>query len=102
MLIILSKSLFDCDYGSLVKLASKMVEKGVSVAILHIQDACIAVTLDTYLREFVTSGIEIYVLREDCEVRGLLHKIEDGIRTVDYKGWVDLVMNRHDKVVFWT
>ncbi|MDH5450235.1 MAG: sulfurtransferase complex subunit TusB [Candidatus Bathyarchaeota archaeon] len=102
MLIILRRSLFDCDYESLVKLARKMVEKRVNVAILHIQDASMAVTLDTYLREFLPSGIKIYVLREDCEVRGLLHKVKDGVRTVDYRGWVDLVMNRHDKVVFWT
>ena len=102
MLIILRKSLYDCDYESLVKLASKMIEKRVNVAILHIQDACIAVTLDTYLRQFLSSGIKIYVLREDCEVRGLLHKVKDGVRTVDCRGWVDLVMNKHDKVVFWT
>ena len=102
MLIILRKSLFDCDCKSLVKLASKMVEKRVNVAILHIQDASIAVTLDTYLREILPSGIKIYVLREDCEVRGLLHKIKEGVRPVDYRDWVDLVMNKHDKVVFWT
>ena len=102
MLIILRKSLFGCDYESLVKLASKMVEKRINVAILHIQDASIAVTLDIYLREFLSSRIKIYVLREDCEVRGLLHKMKDRVKIVDYRGWVDLVMNKHDKVVFWT
>jgi sulfur relay protein TusB/DsrH len=101
MLIILSKSPFTSDYESLVKLASKAVEKGEGVAILHIQDACIAVTSDKYLREIAPSEIEIYVLKEDCEARGLLEKIKDRVRTVDYKGWVTLVMNKHDKIVSW-
>jgi len=102
MLIILSKSPFVSDYESLVKLASKAVEKGERVAILHIQDACIAVTLDRYLRKVVSLGIEVYALKEDCEARGLLQKIKNGARTVDYKGWVDLVMNKHNKIVSWT
>jgi len=102
MLIILSKSPFVSDYESLVKLTSKAVEKGERVAILHIQDACIAVTLDRYLRKVVSSGIEVYALKEDCEARGLLQKIKNEARTVDYNGWVDLVMNKHNKIVSWT
>jgi len=90
------------DYESLLKLASKVAEKGESVAILHIQDACITVTSDKYLRKLVTSGIEVYVLKEDCEARGLLRKIKSKVRTVDYKGWVNLVMKKHDKIVSWT
>lgn len=102
MLITLSKSPFTSDYESLVKLVSKAVEKGEKVAILHIQDACIAVTSDRYLKKVMSSGIEVYALRADCEARGLLEKIKSGVRTVDYKGWVDLVMNKHDKVSSWT
>jgi len=102
MLIILSKSPFTGDYGSLVKLASKAVEKDESVAILHIQDACIAVTSDRYLKKLTPLGIEVYALKEDCEARGLLQKIKGDVRTVDYKGWVDLVMKKHDKIVSWT
>jgi len=102
MLIILSKSPFTSDCESLVKLASKAIEKGESVAILHIQDACAAVTSDKYLKKVASSEIEICVLKEDCEARGLLEKIKARIRTVDYKGWVNLVMNEHDKIVSWT
>jgi len=102
MLITLSKSPFVSDYESFVRLVSKAVEKGERVAILHIQDACIAVTLDRYLRKVMSLGVEVYALREDCEARGLLEKIKNGVRTVDYKGWVDLVMNKHDKIVSWT
>jgi tRNA 2-thiouridine synthesizing protein B len=90
------------DYESLVKLVSKAVEKGESVAILHIQDACIAVASDGYLKKVVSSGIEVYALKEDCEARGLLQKIKNKIRIVDYEGWVNLVMNKHDKIVSWT
>jgi len=101
MLIIWSKSLFISDYESLIQLVSRAVEKGENVAILHIQDACTAVTLDRYLKRVIPAGIEVYVLKEDCEARGLLQKIKDEVRVVDYKGWVDLVMNKHDKIVSW-
>ena len=101
MLIILSKSPFISDYESLVKLVSKAVDKGESVAVLHIHDACIAVTSDRYLKKVGSSGVELYALKEDCEARGLLQKIKDEVRTVDYKGWVNLVMNKHDKIVSW-
>jgi len=70
MLIILIKFLSISDYESLVKLVSKAVEKGESVAILHIQDACIAVTSDRYLKKLAPLGIEVYALKEDCEARG--------------------------------
>jgi len=102
MLIIWSKSLFISDYESLIQLVSRAVEKGENVAILHIQDACTAVTLDRYLKRVIPLGIEVYALKEDCEARGLLQKIKNEVRTVDYKGWVDLVMNKHDKIVSWT
>jgi len=102
MLIILSKSSFMSDCESLVRLVSKAVEKGESVAILHIQDACVAVTSDRYLKKLTPLGMEVYALKEDCEARGLLQKIKNGVRIVDYKGWVDLVMKKHDKTVSWT
>lgn len=102
MLVIWSKSPLISDYESLVKLISKAAEKGESVALLHIQDACIAVTLDRYLKKVVSSGVEVYALKEDCEARGLLEKIKNRVITVDYKGWVNLVMNKHDKIVSWT
>ena len=102
MLIILSKSPFMSEYESLLKLVFKVAKKGESVAILHIQDACITVTSDKYLRKLVTSGIEVYVLKEDCEARGLLPKIKNNVRTVNYKGWVNLMMNKHEKIISWT
>lgn len=101
MLIILGKSPFVSDYESLVKLASKAVERGENVAVLHIQDACIAVASDKYLKK-LPLRIEVYALKEDCEARGLLQKIKNVVRTVDYKGWVDLVMKKHNKIVSWT
>ena len=102
MLIILSKSSFASDYESPLKLALKAVGKGERVAILHIQDACIAVASDSYLKKLTSSGIEVYALKEDCEARGLLQKMKNRVRTVDYSGWVNLVMNEHDKIVSWT
>lgn len=102
MLIILSKSQLVNDYDSILKIAKKAREKGKKVAILHIQDACIATTMDEYCERLAEGRIDAYVLRADCEARGLLEKVGRDIKIVDYKGWVRLVMEEHDKVISWT
>lgn len=102
MLIILSKASLVNDYDSILKIAEKIREKGEKVAILHVQDACIAATMDEYCKSLAEGRIDAYVLRSDCEARGLLEKVRRDIKIVDYKGWVRLVMKEHDKVISWT
>lgn len=99
MLIILSKSPSVNCYDSILKIAEKAREK---VAILHIQDACIAATMDEYCERLAEGRINSYVLRADCEARGLLEKVGRDIKAIDYKEWVDLLMKKHDKIVSWT
>jgi len=102
VLVVLNKSpSFDC-YDSILKIAERLVKKGEEVAVLHIQDACIAVTLNEHCKRLQEKGIEAYVLRADCEARGLLDKVGSNIKIVDYNEWVRLLMNEHDKVVSWT
>jgi sulfur relay protein TusB/DsrH len=99
MLIILSKSPSVNGYDSILKIAEKAREK---VAILYIQDACIAATMDEYCERLAEGRINAYALRADCEARGLLEKVGRDIKIVDYKEWVSLVMNEHSRVVSWT
>jgi len=102
MLIIFSKSQSVKGYDSILKIAEKISEKGEKVAILHVQDACIATTMDEYCKRLAEKRIEAYVLRSDCEARGLLGKVGSDVKIVDYKGWVRLVMKEHDKIISWT
>ena len=101
MLIILSKSPFVGSFDSLLRMASKIVEMGEKVGILHIQDACVALTLPQYLRKMTNYKFDLYGLKADCEARGLLKKIDKRVTIVDYQGWVKLVMDKHDKIVSW-
>jgi len=102
MLIIFSKSQSVKGYDSILKIAEKISEKGEKVAILHVQDACIAATMSEYCERLAEERIDAYVLRSDCETRGLLEKVGRDVKIVDYKGWVRLVMQEHDKIISWT
>jgi len=102
LLIILSKSPFLGDYASILDIALRAVQKGEKVGVLHIQGSCIALTSDKYCRKLVDAGINVYTLKADCEARSLLKKVKKGIKIVDYKGWVKLVMDEYEKIVSWT
>jgi len=99
MLIILSKY---PSVDSLLKIVETAQKKGENVAILHIQDACIATTMEEYCERLTEVRINAYVLKADCEARGVLEKVRRDVKIVDYKGWVRLVMNEHNRIVSWT
>lgn len=101
MLIILSKSPFGDSFASVLKIAFEIANKGEKVGILHIQDACITLTLPDHLEEITDERIKLYGLKADCEARGLSKKINKSVRIIDYDGWVKLVMNEYDKIVSW-
>jgi sulfur relay protein TusB/DsrH len=101
LLIILSKSPFSSGFDSILKMASEMAKMGEKVGILHIQDACIALTLPEYIRKIMGHRLKLYGLKADCEARGLLKKVDKRVTTVDYQGWVKLVMDEYDKIVSW-
>jgi len=81
-------------------MASEIVEMGEKVGILHIQDACIALTLPEYIENTANYGLKLYGLRADCEARGL-RKMDKRVAIVDYREWVRLVMDEYDKIVSW-
>jgi len=102
MLIVLSKSPWAENIGFVLEAAEKVKTKGEKVALMHIQDAVIAATLSEYCTRLTDHDVEVYALKADCEVRGLLRKVSPKARVIDYKQWVKLMMNEHDKIVSWT
>jgi sulfur relay protein TusB/DsrH len=101
MLIILSKSPWTSNYGSILEIANKTVENGQKTAVLFIQDACIAATINEYCDKIFENKIDLYALKADCEARGLMDKLRPRVKVIDYKQWVRLLM-MHDKIVSWT
>ena len=101
MLIILSKSPRAENYGSILEIARKAAENGEKVAVLHIQDACIATTINEYCDKLAENKIDIYALKVDCEARGLVGKVKEKVRIIDYKQWVKLVLVEHKNIISW-
>lgn len=102
MLIILNRSPWAENWSFILEIAKKMVDKGEKVAVLHVQDACIAATISEYCDKLADNNVEVYALSADCEARGLLGKVHPKAKTIDYRQWVNLMMNEHDKIVSWT
>jgi len=102
MLIILTKSPWSENYGSLLEIARRAVENGEKVDVLYIQDACIAATINEYSDKLAENEIEVYALKTDCDARGLTGEVSGRVKLIDFKQWVKLVMTEHKKIVSWT
>ena len=70
--------------------------------ILLIEDGVYAATSGTSVAEKIknASGVNFAVLGPDLQARGLESKLADGIKVVDYEGFVNLVAE-HDSVQSW-
>ena len=72
-------------------------------AVLLIEDGVYAAARDTavstQLQEALKS-VSIYALKPDIEARGMQNRVMDGVRLVDYGGFVDLVAE-HSAVQSW-
>ena len=71
-------------------------------SILMIEDGVYAATTGHSIADKIknTSGISFYVLGPDLQARGLENKLADGIKVVDYDGFVDLAAE-HSTVQAW-
>ena len=72
-------------------------------ALLLIEDGVYAAARDTAVAKQVQEALKsvpIYALKPDVEARGMQHRVMDGIRLVDYGGFVDLVAE-HNAVQSW-
>jgi tRNA 2-thiouridine synthesizing protein B len=72
-------------------------------AVLLIEDGVYAAARDTAVSEQVQEALKsvpIYALKPDVEARGLQTRVIDGVRLVDYAGFVDLAAE-HNTVQSW-
>jgi len=72
-------------------------------AVLLIEDGVYAAARDTAVAKQVQEALKsvsIYALKPDLEARGMQNRVMDGVRLVDYGGFVDLVVE-HDAVQSW-
>lgn len=71
-------------------------------SVLLIEDGVYAATTGHAAADKIKNdaGVTFYVLGPDLKARGLENKLADGIKVVDYEGFVDLVAE-HDSVRAW-
>jgi len=72
-------------------------------SLLLIEDGVFAALSGTTFSEKVTEAMKkmnVYVLEPDLNARGVQDRLIDGIKKVDYAGYVDLAIE-HDTVDAW-
>ena len=98
MLHTVNKSPFD---NATLQTCLKFARQG--SAVLLIEDGVYAAAKDTAVSrqmQEALKSVQIYALKPDVEARGLQTRVMDGIRLVDYEGFVDLVVE-HSAVQSW-
>jgi tRNA 2-thiouridine synthesizing protein B len=76
---------------------------GQGSAVLLIEDGVYAATRGTAVSKLVQQALKrvsIYALKPDVEARGMQNRVMEGVRLVDYEGFVDLVAE-HNAVQSW-
>jgi tRNA 2-thiouridine synthesizing protein B len=79
-----------------LEICLKHVKQG--SAVLLIEDGVYAATTGTTVSQRLLDAlatVSIYVLKPDVEARGMQNRLMDGIKLVDYGGFVDLVVEHH-------
>ncbi len=79
----------------------RTVNKGSSVLLIEdgVLGALEGTAISGRIREAM-GDVAIYVLQPDLETRGVADKVMEGIKSVDYGGFVDLTVE-HDVVQSW-
>ena len=98
MLHTVNKAPFEC---STLETCLRFAKPGSTV--LLIEDGVYAAARDTAVSARVRealANVAICALRPDVEARGMQDRVMDGVRLVDYEGFVDLVVG-HDAVQSW-
>ena len=98
MLHTVNKSLFE---HKALEACLKFARQG--SAVLLIEDGVYAAARDTAVAKQVQEAlkrVQVYALKPDIEARGMQNRVMDGVRLVDYGGFVDLVVE-HNAVQSW-
>lgn len=98
MLHTVNKSPFD---HNALETCLKYAKKG--NAVLLIEDGVYAAAKGTAVSKKLQDALKtvpIYALKSDVEARGMQNRVLDGVKLVDYGGFVDLVVE-HNTVQSW-
>ncbi len=97
-LFVLNRSWYDT-----VWLFEQLAFAGDGDSILLIEDAVLAlqspITLGSFLAKCSSSGVVVYALKDDIELRGIENKYPS-ITMLNYSGYVDLVISNGKQVVW--
>nr|MDO8079148.1 sulfurtransferase complex subunit TusB [Candidatus Freyarchaeota archaeon] len=109
-LILVSKSPYitkDNVYAFEASLNLKNMDE--EVGVMLIQDAVLSAIqgqkgqIEELLKTALDAGVNVYVLKPDAAARGIPEeRMIEGVQLVDYGGWVDLTMEKYQKIVSWT
>jgi len=98
MLHTVNKSPFD---HNTLETCLKYVKQG--CAVLLVEDGVYAAAKGTAVSKQLQDALKtvpIYALKPDVEARGMQNRVLDGVKLVDYGGFVDLVAE-HNTVQSW-
>lgn len=100
MLHIVNKSPFQ---NKTLESCLRIAGKAEGVALLLVEDGVYAATKGNSLEGKIIEAarnIQIYALSPDLEARGMQNAVTEGVKLVDYGGFVDLVVE-HSSVQSW-
>jgi tRNA 2-thiouridine synthesizing protein B len=97
------------DVTRVIRTAMSMRKANEDVGIILIQDAVVTgirgITnkFGELLTKALKAGIKIYILGPDAVARGLSQeRVLPGIEFVDYGQWVDIVIEKYERIANWT
>ena len=69
-----------------------------SGAIILLMDASYH-AVDIEIKEKISQGLKVYVLKDDVKRRGLLNMLIEGVKVINYDEFIDLVMDPDTKTL---
>jgi len=109
-LFILTKTQFTTtDAARVIKIATDMRKLNEDVGILLTQDSVLTTIqgqtsrFDEQLTKALKTGVRVYVLEPDATARGLKkERTIQGVEFIDYDQWVNIVIEKYQKIANWT
>jgi sulfur relay protein TusB/DsrH len=97
------------DLIRVIKISTDIRRKNEDVGILLTQDTVLAGIrgqtnrFDEQLTKAMKAGVRIYILEPDATARGLKkERAVQGIEFIDYGQWVDIVVEKYQRIASWT
>ena len=88
------------DCTNLEETLEALKKTGSETGILLIQDGVFMADKGCHERKALESyGVTIHVSKKHAEERGLINRMDESVKLVDYPGIVDLIMEKYDRVI---